>query len=425
MQLLIKNARILDPETGLHRLSDLLSEDGRIVRIGEDFWTEGASVLNAENLTVAPGLIDMHCHLRDPGFEYKEDLLSGSRAAAAGGFTTVACMPNTKPVCDRPEVVEYLRKKAASIGLVDVLPIASITVGLAGADLSPMATLLASGAVAFSDDGLPVAGRGMMAEGMRLAASLGTRVISHCEQPDFHPEAGLTASSFGLPGCEIPIESDEEAMVAREVALCQETGAPVHIAHVSTRNSVSLVRYAKEKGLPVSAETCPHYLLFTSDLVAQKGTNAKMNPPLRSEQDRLAVIAGLVDGTIDILATDHAPHSAEEKARPFAEAPNGIVGFETALAASLTALVHSGEMSLSEALKKLTVSPAELFGLDVGRIAVGKPCDLVLFDPDEPWTPDPETFLSKSKNSPFGGVPLKGRVHYTIFRGKVAYRKES
>ena len=433
MNLLIKNARVIDPASGFDTITDILCRDGRIERIGssitvgEGCTVSDTTVLDAAGLAAAPGLVDMHCHLRDPGLEYKEDIRSGTHSAAAGGITSVACMPNTLPVCDSVETIRYIRKKAAEVSPIRVYPIGAVTLGEKGAQPAPYAALREAGAVAFSDDGMPVKDAPRMREAMLEARRLGTVVISHCEDFDFDQaraaagDSGLNGEDRGLPGCRVPIETDEESMAARDIALSLQTGAPVHIAHVSTKNTIALVRYAKSAGLPVTCETCPHYFLLDSGIIAAKGTLAKMNPPLRTASDRDAVIDGLCDGTIDAIVTDHAPHAAEEKARPFESAPNGIVGFETMLAGSLTALYHTGRMTLPDVLRRLTCTPSDILGIDAGRIQTGAIADLVLFAPDEEWTPDPTLFLSKSKNSPFGGMRLKGRVKYTISAGRVVY----
>lgn len=422
MGLLIRGARVIYPGCCFDTVSDILCEYGMISRIGNFGGVPaGHDILDANGLVAAPGLVDMHCHLRDPGQEYKEDILTGTMSAAAGGITSVACMPNTEPVCDSAEIVRYMIEKAEKQSSIRVFPVGAVTVGLRGERPAPLGELRAAGAVAFSDDGRPVTDDETMLDAMLRAAELGTVVISHCEDLAFSGGKAIPAASLGLENCGAVIETAEDSMVARDILLSIRTGAPVHIAHVSTRNSIELIRYAKAMGAPVTCETCPHYFFLTSDIIPEKGALVKMNPPLRSESDLRAVIEGIVDGTIDAIATDHAPHSAEEKALPFDEAPNGVIGFETLLAVSLTALYHSGLMRLSDLLRLLTSSPAGILRIDAGHIRAGRRADIVLFSPDEEWTADPAGFLSKGKNSPFGGMKLKGKVKYTVSSGKIVY----
>jgi len=422
MRLVILGPRVIDPATGLDRTADIVCDDGTILYIGKyEGSPDGCDFLDAAGLVAAPGLVDMHCHLRDPGYEYKEDIRSGTASAAAGGITSVACMPNTNPVCDNADTVGYILEKAAGMSPIRVYPIGAVTLGQRGTEPSPLEELFAAGAVAFSDDGMPVMDAGIMKTAMLRAARLGTVVISHCEDFRFDGGNAVSAESLGLPGCGVKIETSEESMAARDISLSLQTGAPVHLAHVSTRNTIDLVRYAKSLGAPVTCETCPHYFSLTSDIIKNKGALAKMNPPLRKASDVEAVVAGLADGTIDAIATDHAPHSAEEKSLPFDSAPNGIVGFETLLSVSLTFLYHNGHMSLPGVLGRLTCSPADILNIEAGRISPGNRADIVLFSPDEEWTPDPARFLSKGRNSPFGGMKLKGRVRYTISSGRIVY----
>lgn len=425
MRLVIRNSRVIDPATGFDEITDIVCDYGVISHIGEyKDSPDDCSLLDASGLITAPGLVDMHCHLRDPGYEYKEDIRSGTVSAAAGGITSAACMPNTNPVCDNADTVRYILDKAARLSPIRVFPIGAVTLGQRGVEPAPLEAMRSAGAVAFSDDGMPVMDNNIMKAAMHRAAEMGTVIISHCEDFWFNDHSSVSADSYGLTGCGIKIETSEESMAARDISLSLRTGAPVHIAHVSTRNTIDLVRYAKSMGAPVTCETCPHYFSLTSDVIADKGTLAKMNPPLRKASDLKAVISGLADGTIDAIATDHAPHSADEKSLPFDSAPNGIVGFETLLPVSLTVLYHGGYMSLSEVLRRLTCSPADILRIEAGRISTGKPADLVLFSPDEEWIPDPDRFLSKGKSSPFGGMKLKGRVKYTVSAGRIIYTAE-
>ena len=376
--------------------SDILIKDGKIVEISEDIpVTKDMFVCDASGLVVAPGLVDMHVHFREPGFEYKEDIYTGAAAAAAGGFTTVCCMPNTSPVADNKEIIEMITRKAALTNIA-VLPITAVTVGQEGETLTDFAALKKAGAVALSDDGMPIKNKDIMRKAMIEAEKNDILIISHCEE--------------------------EEPMVERDVNLAGETGARIHIAHVSTAEAVETIRKAKAAGVRVTAEVTPHHFSLTDDIIAEKGTNAKMSPPLRKQKDVDAIIEGLEDGTIDAIATDHAPHSAEEKALPFRDAPNGIIGLETSLALTLTHLYHTKILSISEIIDLMSVRPAEILELKAGLLKKGSIADLVIFDPDEKWSVDPEKFKSKARNTPFGGMELIGRAKYTISRGKIVYK---
>lgn len=369
----------------------------------------------------------MHVHLRQPGFEYKETIASGARAAAAGGFTAVACMPNTRPVIDTPEGVAYVRAQAELAGGAQVWPIAALSRGQKGQEVSDYEALKAAGAVALSDDGVPVQNANLLRDAMILAHRQGLTVLSHCEDADmvqnFAVNEGRVSRQLRIPGRPAIAE---ELQVMRDAMLAEETGAAVHICHISTAKSVSIIRRFKRKGVSVTCETCPQYFTFTEDEVLRQGAIARVNPPLRTPADVEGILEGLRDGTIDAIATDHAPHSAEEKARPITEAPSGMIGLETALAASLTALYHTGVMSLSDILRRMTINPACILRLPgKGRLAVGSDADLVLFDPDEAWTVDPERFLSLARNTPFAGKQLKGKVKYTVLGGEIIYKEEA
>ena len=395
--LLIKNGLLVlqNKEHGetFQKKLDLLINDGNIVEIAEYIPAAGnTEVIDAAGLIVAPGLVDIHVHFREPGFEYKEDILSGAKAAATGGVTTCCCMPNTSPVIDNKNIVEMVFYKAKQ-AVVSVLPIGAVTVGQKGNELTDFAALKDAGVVALSDDGLPINNDDVMREALMKASRFSMIVISHCEE--------------------------EEPMVERDVKLAAETGTKVHIAHVSTAKAVDTIRKAKADGVIVTAETCPHYFSLTESAVAEKGTLARMSPPLRTKADVDAIIEGLCDGTIDAIATDHAPHSAEEKALPFLDAPNGIIGLETSLALTLTHLYHTGTLSLEKVINLMAVKPAEILNLNAGKLTIGSTADIVIFDPDEEWTVDPSLFKSKARNTPFGGQKLRGKVKYTISRGKV------
>jgi dihydroorotase len=425
MGIVVKNGRVLDPGTGLDKRLDILLEDGRIAALGETFDTAGHTVVDAAGLCVAPGLIDLHVHLRDPGLTYKEDIATGTAAAAAGGFTAVACMPNTKPVCDNLDTLRYIQDTAARTASCRVLPICAVTVEQKGETMTDFDALYAAGAAAFSDDGVPVMRAAIMRAALQKAKDLHTVVIAHEEDGEMVGNRacneGKISELLGIPGRPAIAE---DIMVARDVMLAADTGAHVHIAHVSTAGAVEIIRKAKAAGVHVTAETCPQYFWFTEDLLPEKGTLARVNPPLRTERDRQAVLAAVADGTLDCIVTDHAPHSAAEKAKPLTEAPSGMIGLETSLAASLTALYHGGHMPLLRVLQRMTASPAAVLGYDGGTLRVGGPADLVLFDPDEEWTVDPDQFRSKARNSLFAGMTLRGRVHTTICGGEITYSTE-
>ncbi len=383
---------------------------------------EADKVIDANGLYVLPGLVDAHCHLRDPGYEYKEDIVSGTKSAARGGFTSIACMPNTNPTVDNAAVVRYIIEKSQNEGYVNVYPIGAITKGLEGNELSEMGIMRDAGIVGVSDDGKPVMNGDVMKKALIYAGHFGLPVISHCEDLNLTDNGsmneGLTSTILGLRG--IPSTS-EDVMVAREILLSEYTNVPIHIAHVSTKVSVELIRQAKNRGIKITAETCPHYFTLTEEACRDYNTNAKMNPPLRSQKDLEAVIEGLKDGTIDIIATDHAPHHFDEKNVEFEKAANGIVGFETALALSYTELVEKEHLSLQQMIEKLTVNPAKMLKIDKGTLEEGKTADLILVDFDNEYKVDVSKFVSKGKNSPFDGFKVKGRVMMTIVGGKFVY----
>lgn len=420
MRTLIINGAIL--ENGRVEKTNILIEEGIIVSTKSAINTEADKIIDANELYVLPGLVDAHCHLRDPGFEYKEDIISGTKSAARGGFTSIACMPNTKPPVDNAAVVRYIIEKSQKEGCVNVFPIGAITKGIEGIELSEMGIMQEAGIVAVSDDGKPVMNGDVMKKALIYAEQFDLPVISHCEDLNLTDggsmNEGLTSTILGLRG--IPTSS-EDVMVAREILLSEYTKVPVHIAHVSTKASVELIRHAKDRGIKVTAETCPHYFTLTEEACQNYNTNAKMNPPLRSQEDLEAVIGGLKDGTIDIIATDHAPHHIDEKNVEFEKAANGIVGFETALSLSYTHLVEKGHLSLQQMLDKLTINPAKMLKIDKGTLDCGKAADIILVDFDNEYKVEVSKFASKGKNSPFGGFKVKGRVKTTIVGGKIAY----
>lgn len=418
MRLLLRNVRLIDPSQEVEETCDLLLEDGKVARRGLHLSAEGAEVIDGTGLVAAPGLVDMHVHLRDPGLTYKEDLYSGCRAAAAGGVTSLLAMPNTKPAMDSPETVRDLLERAQTADAA-VYTAACVTKDLQGEERTDWKALKEAGAIALSDDGRPVVNTRRLLEALEQAPGLGLVVTAHCE--DLYLAAGglmhegEVSRKLGVPG--IPAAA-EDCGTAREIAAAASLGAPIHICHVSTKGSVELIRDAKARGVRVTAETCPHYLLLTDQALESQDADYRMNPPLRTEEDRLALIEGLQDGTLDAIATDHAPHSPEEKA-DFFKAPNGSIGMETSLAATLTAL--QGKMSLSEILEKMSVNPARILGIPGGTLREGTNADVVLFDPEKEWVVDPEKLHGKSKNTPFKGRKLKGKVVLTIFRGRVVY----
>ena len=403
--------------------SDLLVKDGRVAAVsGKIQETGDMAVLDASGMIVAPGLVDMHVHFRDPGFEYKEDILTGASAAAAGGVTTCCCMPNTLPVADNADVIKYITGKAKKAA-VKVLPYGAVTIGQNGKELTDFAALKDAGAIALSDDGNPIQNAELMRRALRTARDLGLLIISHCEDAElvknFAVSEGRVSRELGIPGRPAIAE---EIIVARDAMLASDTGASVHIAHVSTAGTVEIVRKAKANGVSITAETCPQYFTLTEDEVLRQGALARVNPPLRTAEDVDAVIRGVADGTIDVIATDHAPHPAEDKARPLTEAPSGMIGLETSLAVTLTSLYHTGKLSLDMIIALMSANPARLLGLDAGGLSVGAVADIVIFDPIEEWVVDPNNFKSKARNTPFGGMKLRGKVKYTIARGEVVYK---
>ena len=424
MKRLIRQGRVVDPVTGIGGVMDLLIDDGVIAVMASHIQDEADEVLDATGLVVSAGLVDMHVHLREPGFEYKETIATGCAAAARGGFTSIACMPNTRPVVDSPEQLAYVRKKADEACGVHVWPIASVTVGEEGEELTRFDELAEAGAVAFSDDGCPVQNANLMRDALILGKRYKRTILSHCEDLDM---VGNRAVNEGPISRRLRIDGRpaiaEELQVMREAMLAEETEGAVHICHVSTARSVAIVRRYKKKGVAITCETCPQYFTLTEEEVLNQGSLARVNPPLRTSADVEGIIAGLKDGTIDVIATDHAPHSAEEKAKPLTEAPSGMVGLETSLAITLTELYHTGKMELADILRKMTFNPSCILGLSTGRIAIGCSADLTLFDPNEEWIIDPEQFASKGRNTPFAGRKVKGKVKYTIVNGNLIYQE--
>lgn len=419
--ILIRGGQILDPGR-VNAVADLLIDNGKVTAIGPNLKVpDGALVIQAKGRLVVPGFVDLHVHFREPGFEYKETIQTGSASAVAGGFTTVCCMPNTNPVNDNQAITEFMLERARTAGLANVLPIGAITKGSEGKELAEIGDLCRAGCVAISDDGKPVMNSLVMRRAMEYALAFDLPVVDHCE--DLHlaeggcMNEGLVSTELGLPG--IPAAA-EDVMVARNVSLAELTGARLHLAHISTAGSVRMVREAKSRGIKVTAEACPHHFTLTEEVVRGFNTFAKMNPPLRTWNDVQAIKNGLGDGTIDVIATDHAPHATQEKQQGFTEAPFGIVGLETALPLTL-ALVEEGVMSLESAIDKLSSAPARAFNLSKGTLAVGADADVAIIDPRAQWEVDPAKFRSKSRNTPFVGWKVKGLVVTTIVGGKVVF----
>ena len=420
--LLIKNGYMIDPKSGWDGNYDILIDGDKIARIAKRLEKPCADcrVIDAEGLLVAPGLVDVHVHFREPGFTQKEDITTGATAAAKGGFTTVVLMANTKPTVDNRETLEYVLQRGRETG-IHVQTCANVTMGMKGKELTPMRELAQAGAVGFTDDGIPLLNEELVRDAMKMAASLDMPISFHEENPEYIENNGINRGKasefFGIGGSS---REAEITMVERDLKLALETGASIDIQHISTKESVELVRKAKEKGHNIHAEATPHHFTLTEEAAIQYGTLAKMNPPLREEADRQEIIRGLVDGTIDMIATDHAPHTAEEKAKPVTEAPSGIIGLETALALGITELVDGGYLTMRQLLTLMSTNPANLYHLDAGYLAEGGPADLILIDTTAEWIP--EHYASKASNTPFTGWTLKGKVVKTICGGNVVYK---
>ncbi len=424
MPILIRNGRVIDPASNTDRIADVLIVDGRIAGVAPNLSSPGAEVFDAAGMIVAPGFIDMHVHLREPGFEHAETIESGSRAAAAGGFTSICAMPNTKPVNDSATVTGYIVERARSYAAVNVFPIGAITKGSAGEELAAMGAMKAAGAVALSDDGQPVANSRVMRRAMEFARSYDLPIIDHCEDPglsaggDMHE--GAQSVRWGLRG--IPSAS-EDVMVARDLLLAQISGARCHIAHISTVNSVAMVDYARRRGLSVTCEATPHHFTLSDRDMAAYDSNYKMKPPLRSPGDRAAVIGGLASGAIDAIATDHAPHPGSEKMQEFERCPFGIIGLETALALALDELVLPGKITVNRMVELLTTGPERVMRLGRGTLAPGAPGDVTVFSLDLEWTYDVNQSYSRSRNSPFHGRTFRGGPVATVVDGKFAWKR--
>ena len=418
--LLIKNGRVVDPVTNTDEVMDVLIEDRKIIKTGKELNAENAEIIDATGLVVAPGLVDAHVHFRDPGFTYKEDIESGAKAAAKGGVTTVILMANTKPVVDNPDTLRYVQEKGEKTG-IHVLQTSTVTKGLKGKELVDMDEMASLGAAGFTDDGIPILDENILHEALIKAKELDLPVSLHEEDPYFIKQPGVNmgevSEKLGYGGAS---RNAEDIMTARDCIMALDTGASVCIQHISSKNSVELVRTAKKLGADVHAEATPHHFTLTEEAVIKYGTNARMNHPLSTEDDRQAIIGGIKDGTIDMIVTDHAPHSDEEKARPMESAPSGITGIETSLALGIKMLVKTGEISLMKLIELMSTNPAKFYRMIPGSIEEGNVADLIIFGEDENWVAD--HFESKASNTPFKGWTLPGRIHYTICDGKIIYR---
>ena len=426
-QVVLRGGRVLDPSQHLDAVGDLVLADGKVEnfwRAGETTYNDEYQVIDCDGLVVSPGFIDVHCHLREPGREDVETIATGARAAAAGGFTAVCAMPNTQPVTDNQAAVGFVLRQGQAANAARVHPIGAISLGQEGKALAEFGEMVGAGAIAVSDDGRPVASAHLMRTALEYARTFGIPVADHCEEPTLAAggamNEGIVSARLGLRG--IPSEA-EEIMVIRDILLARRTGGHVHLCHMSTKGSIELIRWGKERGIRVTAEACPHHLSLTEDAVEGYNTNAKMNPPLRTAEDVEAIREGVRDGTIDLVATDHAPHHYDEKEREFADAPNGIVGLETALAVVMTWLVKPGLIDLATLVDRMSVSPARTFNLPGGSLRRGTVADITVFDPAHEWKVDPAKFASKGRNSPYGGQTLQGLVMCTIVGGKIVHQR--
>jgi dihydroorotase len=426
--ILLRGGRLVDPSQGLDEVGDLLLVNGKVEgvgRLGDVRRDDDLETVDCTGQVVSPGFVDVHCHLREPGREEVETITTGARAAAAGGFTAVCAMPNTDPVTDNQAAVGFIIRQAQRAGGARVYPIGAISIGQMGKTLAEFGEMVGAGAVAVSDDGKPVVSAQLMRTALEYARTFGIPVADHCEEPTLAANGamneGIVSARLGLRG--IPAEA-EEIMAIRDILLARLTGGHIHLCHMSTKGSVELIRWGKERGINVTAEVCPHHLSLTEDAVEDYDTNAKMNPPLRTAADVAALQEAVKDGTIDVIATDHAPHHYDEKEREFADAPNGIVGLETALAVNLTWLVHRGVIDVRTLVDRMACAPARIFKLPGGTLRRGSIADVTVFDPDTSWTVDPARFRSKGRNTPYAGQTLRGLVELTVVDGRPIHRRE-
>lgn len=422
MTILIKNGRLINPSENLDKVMDIFVEDGIIKEKAESIEKQADTVIDAAGCYVMPGLIDLHVHFRDPGLTYKEDIETGSKAAAKGGFTTVCCMPNTKPVVDNVETVKYIIEKGEKTGLTNVLPVGAVTKNMAGVEITDVEELKKAGICAISEDGKSVMNSGVYRKAMKNAAKANVPILAHCEDINL-VEGGVInlgdkSSELGVKGISNAVE---DVIAMRDIMLAKETGATLHLCHCSTKDSVEMVKRAKEEGIKVTAEVCPHHFSMCSDDITSNDGNFKMNPPLRAREDMEALIKGLQDDIMDVISTDHAPHSAEEKAKDLEHAPFGIVGLETSVALTVTNLVKKGYLTPMQMAAKMSYNPAKVLGIPKGTLDEGKIADITIIDPDKEYTIDVNTFESKGKNTPFDGYKVSGEVEYTILNGKVVY----
>lgn len=422
MTILIKNGRLINPSENLDKVMDIFVEDGIIKEKAETIDRQADTVIDAAGCYVMPGLIDLHVHFRDPGLTYKEDIETGSKAAAKGGFTTVCCMPNTKPVVDNVETVKYIIEKGEKTGLTNVLPVGAVTKNMAGVEITDVEELKKAGICAISEDGKSVMNSGVYRKAMKNAAKANVPVLAHCEDINL-VEGGVInlgdkSSELGVKGISNAVE---DVIAMRDIMLAKETGATLHLCHCSTKDSVEMVKRAKEEGIKVTAEVCPHHFSMCSDDITSNDGNFKMNPPLRAREDMEALIKGLQDDIMDVISTDHAPHSAEEKAKDLEHAPFGIVGLETSVALTVTNLVKKGYLTPMQMAAKMSYNPAKVLGIPKGTLDEGKIADITIIDPNKEYTIDVNIFESKGKNTPFDGYKVSGEVEYTILNGKVVY----
>ena len=423
MSILFKNGTVVDYANKLEKKLDILVEGDKIAKIAENISVEADQIIDCSGLMIMPGMIDVHCHLREPGGEHKGTIETESKSAVAGGFTTICPMPNTNPTPDSAIVLEQIINRAKEVNLCNVLPFSSVTKGEKGQELVDFKVQLEAGAIAFSDDGMPIENAAMIRNAMIEANKIGSFIAEHCEEKSVAAgaiNAGPIAEKLGVQGV---YPEAEEIMAARDIVLAETNKLRTHICHISTKTTVDTIRSAKNRGVKVTCETCPHYYSFTVEEVLNSGVNAKMNPPLREEKDRLAIIEGIKDGTIDCIITDHAPHAEEEKARGLATAPNGIIGFETALSATITNLVKPGHISYQDMVRVMSYNPAKLLGIDKGEIAEGKIADLTIFDPNKEYVYLKENIVSKSKNTPWINKKLTGQVKYTVVSGRIVFER--
>ena len=425
MTILLKNGKLIDYKTNTNDYFDIFIENGIVKEIAKEINTEADSVIDCTNLFIIPGMIDIHCHLREPGFEYKETIETGMKSAVKGGFTSICPMPNTKPTCDSAFILQKIQEEAKKVGICNVFPYASVTVGEKGEELTDFESLKNAGAIAFSDDGMPVVSAKIMREALIKANKLGTFVASHCEEKELGKgaiNAGEIAKKLNVEGV---FPEAETLMASREVELAEINNIHAHVCHISAKETAKLIRDAKKRGVNVTCETCPHYYSFTEEEVLNSGVNAKMNPPLRKKDDMEEIIKAIQDGTIDCIITDHAPHAKEEKSQGLEKAPNGIIGFETALSATITYLIDKGYISYLDMVKLTSYNPAKILGIDRGTIEKGKTADITIFDPNKEYIYTEEMIVSKSKNTPYIGKKLKGQVKYTIVKGKIVYKENN